>query len=93
MISLLLFRERKGKLQVSSTKIALYLLSNCLLSDLYKSVFNLNADHNNCISRLRLQTLLLKIVEITSFLHEENSYGVSAVNRTIEECFFKVNKT
>lgn len=84
-------RERLGKLQVSSVKVVLYLLSHCSLCELYKSIFSLNADHNNCISRLRLQTLLLKIVEITTFLHEENSYGMTVVNRTIEDCFFKVN--
>lgn len=75
---------------MSSTKLVLYLLSNCSLCELYKSIFSLSADHNNCISRLRLQTLLLKMVEITAFLHEENSYGIPLVSRTIEECFLKV---
>lgn len=73
-----------------SAKLALYVLSTCSLCELYKSVFSLGADHNNCMSRLRLQALLLKIVEMTTFLGEENSYGTSLISKTIDDCFYKV---
>lgn len=42
------------------------------------------------MSRLRLQALLLKIVEMTTFLNEENSYGTNSINKTIDDCFYKV---
>ncbi|KAJ8936626.1 hypothetical protein NQ314_012242 [Rhamnusium bicolor] len=79
--------DRQGKIQVSSTKIVLSMLSNCTSIDLYKFIFELCADHNNCVTRLRLQSLLTKIVEITTFLHEDASFGPHLVNTSIENCF------
>lgn len=59
--------------------------------ELYKFIFQLCADHNNCVTRLRLQSLLLKIVEITSFFHEDASFGAHLVNTSIENCFSNVS--
>lgn len=74
-----------------STKIVLSVLSNCTSIELYKFIFQLCADHNNCVTRLRLQSLLLKIVEITSFFHEDASFGTHLVNTSIENCFSNVS--
>ncbi|XP_018566008.1 dystrophin-related protein 2-like [Anoplophora glabripennis] len=80
-------KDRKGKIQVASTKIVLALLGNCTSIELYKFIFQLCADHNNCVTRLRLQSMLLKIVEITNFLHEDVSFGSHLINTSIENCF------
>jgi hypothetical protein len=80
-------KERQVKLQVSSTKLALVLLSDYELPELYNFIFTLCADHNNCVTRLRLQSLLSKLVEISIFMHEDVSFGQHLVNSTIENCF------
>ncbi|KYB26277.1 Dystrophin-1-like Protein [Tribolium castaneum] len=80
-------KERQVKIQVSSTKLALALLSDCELSELYNFIFSLCADHNNCVTRLRLQSLLTKLVEIMVFMHEDVSFGQHLINSTIEHCF------
>nr|CAH7756584.1 unnamed protein product [Callosobruchus chinensis] len=80
-------KDRKGLIQVTSTKIALYILSNCTLIDLYKCLFSLYADHNECMTRLRLQALLTKVTEIMTYLHEDSSYGSHLINAAVEDCF------
>nr|CAI5848460.1 unnamed protein product [Callosobruchus analis] len=80
-------KDRQGLIQVTSTKIVLYILSNCTLMDLYKSLFYLYADHNNCMTRLRLQALLTKVTEIMTYLHEDSSYGSHLINAAVEDCF------
>lgn len=80
-----------GKIQVSSTKLILALLSNCTVNDLYSFIFVLCADHNNCVTRLRLQSVLSKLVKITSFLHEDVSFGQHLINTSIDDCFLKVS--
>ncbi|CAH0552084.1 unnamed protein product [Brassicogethes aeneus] len=82
-------KERKGKIQVSSTKLVLALLSSCNLIDMYSFFFTLCADHNNCVTRLRLQSALIKLSKITTFIHEEVSFGQHLVNPSIENCFLK----
>nr|XP_023028148.1 dystrophin-like [Leptinotarsa decemlineata] len=79
--------HRGGTIQVSSTKVALSILSSCSMKELYSFIFGLCADHNNCVTRLRLQAFLSKIVEITTFLHEDGSYGSHLVNSAMENCF------
>lgn len=83
-------RERQAKIQVGSTKLALALLTDCELSELYNLIFSLCADHNNCVTRLRLQSLLSKLVEIMTFMHEDVSFGQHLINSTIEHCFSNV---
>ncbi|KAF7279931.1 hypothetical protein GWI33_006601 [Rhynchophorus ferrugineus] len=78
---------REGKVQVFSTKLLVGMLCSCTLLDFYKFLFNICADHNNCVTRMRLKTLLLKIFDIIKYLHEDVSFGTQAVNIAIESCF------
>ncbi|CAH2014137.1 unnamed protein product [Acanthoscelides obtectus] len=80
-------KDRQGLIQVSSVKLALYILSSCPLIDLYKWIFHLYADHNYCLTRVKLQMLLNNITEIMTYLHEDNSYGSHLIADTIEDCF------
>ncbi|KAK9880537.1 hypothetical protein WA026_011774 [Henosepilachna vigintioctopunctata] len=81
-------REKTGKVQVLSSKILLGILSNRTLFDLYKFLFELSADHNNCITRLKLQILLKKITEIVNFLHEDANFGQHLITSSTESCFY-----
>ncbi|XP_066245861.1 dystrophin-like [Euwallacea similis] len=79
---------REGKIQVLSTKMLLGLLCNCSLSELHKYLFTLCADHNNCITRVRLQGLLQKTHMVMKYLHEENyCFDLKSLNWAVEKCF------
>lgn len=73
-----------------STKLLLSVLSNSQISDLHRFFFALCADHNNCVTRLRLQAILAKFAEITMFMHEDVHCGRHLVNPSIEDCFINV---
>lgn len=75
---------------MSATKLVLALLSEGELSELYNILFHLCADHNNCVTRLRLQSLLAKFVEMSMFMHEDVNFGQHLINSTIEHCFSNV---
>ncbi|KAL1512645.1 hypothetical protein ABEB36_002204 [Hypothenemus hampei] len=78
---------RKGQIQILSTKIALGLLCNCSLPALHKYFFSLSADHNNCITRVRLQGLFKKIHLIIEYLHEGATFDMKLLNSAVESCF------
>lgn len=78
---------REGNIQVFSAKVLIGILSNGSLLEVYKFLFVLCADHNNCITRLRLQGLLLKLFEIIKYLHEDAYLGLQSVNFATERCF------
>lgn len=84
------FRERQGKTQVLSAKLVLAFLSNTTASDIYSFMFNLSADHNNCVTRLRLQALLSKVTDFTSYIHEDSCFGQYLINVSVDGCFQKV---
>ncbi|KAF2897378.1 hypothetical protein ILUMI_08792 [Ignelater luminosus] len=80
-------RDRRENIQVSSTKLILAILSSCKLSDLYYFIFNLCADHNNCITRLKLQMILTKFANVAAYLHEDVNFGHHLINVAIDHCF------
>lgn len=83
-------RERKGALQVISTKIALGLLSSAKLSELYRYFYLLCADYNNSVTRFRLQNILKHLTSVACFLHEEMHFGPQLIQDTLESCFREV---
>ncbi|KAF5304902.1 hypothetical protein FQR65_LT00786 [Abscondita terminalis] len=80
-------KDRRENIQVSSTKLALAILSKCKISDLYQFIFCLCADHNNCVTRLKLHGILMKLVNIATYLHEDVHYGNHLINAAINSCF------
>lgn len=80
-------KDRRNNIQVLSTKLVLAALSKCKTSDLYRFIFHLCADHNNCVTRLKLQGILTKFVNITSYLHEDVNFGSHLIHSTVENCF------
>lgn len=80
-------RDRKTNIQVVSTKLVLAVLCNSKLIDVYRYIFQLCADHNNCVTRFRLQGLLSKLCDITNYLNENINYGKNLIAATIELCF------
>ncbi|XP_050294768.1 dystrophin-like [Anthonomus grandis grandis] len=81
--------QREGKIQVLPTKLLLGLLCNFSQFDLHRYIFSLCADHNNCITRTKLQGILHKIQHLLLYLHEENYFGTKSSNLAIERCFEK----
>ncbi|XP_060518294.1 dystrophin-like isoform X2 [Cylas formicarius] len=79
--------NRVGNIQVSSAKLLLGILSNCSLLDLYKFFFNLCSDHNNCVTRSKLHSLLSKQCDISKYLHEDVYLGTHLLLSSIESCF------
>ncbi|CAG9765908.1 unnamed protein product [Ceutorhynchus assimilis] len=79
--------NRDGKIQVVSVKILLGLLCHGSPSELHKYLFLLYTDHNNCITRIRLQGLLNKILEIIKYVHEDTSFGDKSLHLAVENCF------
>lgn len=84
-------RDRKGKLQVVSTKLALGVLSSSKLSELYKYIYTLCSDYNNTVTRFRLQNMLQNFTNIMCFLHEDMSFGQHLIQSAVEDCFKDVS--
>lgn len=53
----------------------------------YQYLFDQLADHNKCLSRLKLEILLRKIISITEYLNEGLSFGGELIPGTINSCF------
>ncbi|XP_044745432.1 dystrophin-related protein 2-like [Coccinella septempunctata] len=79
--------EKTGKIQVLSAKLILAILSSYNTADLFRFLFELSADHNYCVTRLRLQLLLKKITEIVDFLHEDSNFGRHLISSSLDCCF------
>ncbi|XP_031354273.1 dystrophin-like [Photinus pyralis] len=80
-------RDRRDNIQVLSTKIVLSVLSKCNISDLYNFIFELCADHNNCVTRLKLQWILTKFATLAAYLHEDVNFGHHLLTVAIDSCF------
>ncbi|XP_044740190.1 dystrophin-like isoform X2 [Chrysoperla carnea] len=80
-------KNKEGKIPVIAAKICMAVLCNSTLSDVYRYFYTLIADHNNCVTRRRLQTLLNYLATITEFLQEGSMFGQSLVDEAIEKCF------
>ncbi|XP_048523453.1 dystrophin isoform X2 [Dendroctonus ponderosae] len=78
---------REGTIQVISVKLTLGLLCNSSLPELHKYIFSLCADHNNCITRVRLLGLLQKMHLLIKYLHEDPVFSVHCLNAAVDKCF------
>ncbi|XP_043273731.1 dystrophin-like [Venturia canescens] len=81
--------ERKGKVLVFSVKVALTLMSCGKLQDKYEYFYQLLADHNACLSKAALHTLLMNICKVTEMLGESVAYGSHIVQSSIDSCFIE----
>ncbi|KAJ1524400.1 hypothetical protein ONE63_010900 [Megalurothrips usitatus] len=79
--------KRKNGLTVLQVKVALILLSHGRLQDKHQYLFHQVADHNNCISRRKLDALLRSLALITEYLSEGQSFGPALVAATVDSCF------
>ncbi|XP_017776490.1 PREDICTED: dystrophin-like [Nicrophorus vespilloides] len=80
-------KERKFNIDVTSIKLVLALMSGCPLLELYKFIFNLCCDHNNCVTRMKLQTVMTKMTKLTEYLNESLNFGTQLVASAVEHCF------
>lgn len=66
------------------------LLSNDRLQEKYGYLYQQLANHNACLSRTGLHTLLTNICKITEMLGESITYGYEQIQSHIDACFVKV---
>ncbi|XP_076246653.1 uncharacterized protein LOC143186770 isoform X2 [Calliopsis andreniformis] len=74
---------------VFSVKVALILLSCGRLQEKYGYLYQQLADHNACLSKAGLHTLLTNICKITEMLGESAAYGSHNIQSHIDSCFSK----
>lgn len=60
------------------------------LQEKYGYLYQQLADHNACLSRAGLHTLLINICKITEMLGENMTYGYHHIQSHIDSCFEKV---
>lgn len=80
-------RKNKGTIQVLSSKVGLVILCEAKPREKYQYLFQQLADHNNCLTRKKLDILLKKMINITEFLNEGLSFSSDLVPGTVESCF------
>ena len=74
---------------VFSVKVALVLISSGKLQEKYGYLYQQLADHNACLSKAGLCTLLTNICKITEMLGEGTTYGSQHIQSHIDNCFSK----
>ncbi|XP_031774823.1 dystrobrevin beta isoform X1 [Apis florea] len=74
---------------VFSIKVALILISSGRLQEKYGYLYQQLADHNACLSKVSLHTLLTNICKITEMLGESAAYGPQNIQSHIDKCFSK----
>ncbi|XP_050475798.1 dystrotelin-like isoform X2 [Bombus huntii] len=74
---------------VFSVKVALILISSGKLQEKYGYLYQQLADHNACLSKASLHTLLMNICKITEMLGESAAYGPQNIQSHIDKCFSK----
>ncbi|KYN34358.1 Dystrophin, isoform D [Trachymyrmex septentrionalis] len=82
-------KQNTGNILVFSVKVALVLLCNGKLQEKYGYLYQQLADHNACLSRAGLHTLLTNICKITEMLGESIAYGHEQIQSHIDACFIK----
>ena len=67
------------------------MLSNSKLEEKYGYLFHQLADHNACLSKVSLNTLLTNICKITEALGEGVTYGNYLIPASVDKCFQEVD--
>ncbi|XP_046627946.1 dystrophin-like isoform X1 [Neodiprion virginianus] len=80
-------KKREGSVSVFSAKVALTLASCSRLQDKYGYLYQQLADHNACLSRAALSSLLSNICKVTDMLGESVAYGSHMVQLGVDNCF------
>ncbi|XP_011686791.1 PREDICTED: dystrophin-like [Wasmannia auropunctata] len=82
-------KQSTGNILVFSVKVALVLLSSGKLQEKYGYLYQQLANHNACLSRAGLHTLLTNVCKITEMLGESIAYGYEQIQSHIDACFVK----
>lgn len=72
-------------------KLTLGLLCNSSPPELRRYLFSLCADHNNCITRVRLFGLLQKMHLLMKYLHEDQVFSAHSLSAAVDQCFADVS--
>ncbi|KZC14713.1 PREDICTED: dystrophin-1-like [Dufourea novaeangliae] len=82
-------KQYTRSVSVFSVKVALILMSSGKLQEKYGYFYQQLADHNACLSKASLHTLLTNICKITEMLGESAAYGYHSIQTHIDNCFSK----
>ncbi|XP_031847907.1 uncharacterized protein LOC116433688 [Nomia melanderi] len=82
-------KQYTRSVSVFSVKVALVLMSSGRLQEKYGYFYQQLADHNACLSKASLHTLLTNICKITEMLGESAAYGYQSIQSHIDNCFSK----
>jgi len=80
-------RKRLGGVTVLQAKVALAVLSSSRLQEKHQFLFRQVADHNNCVSRKKLEILLQGLATLVEYLSEGKAFGPALVPATVDSCF------
>ncbi|XP_076381043.1 dystrotelin [Megalopta genalis] len=82
-------KQYTRSVSVFSVKVALILMSSGRLQEKYGYFYQQLADHNACLSKASLHTLLTNFCKITEMLGECAVYGYQNIQSHIDNCFSK----
>ncbi|XP_012254992.2 dystrophin-like [Athalia rosae] len=82
-------KKRAGSVSVFSAKVALTLVSCSRLQGKYGYLYQQLADHNACLSRAALHSLLHNICQVTDMLGENVAYGSHMIQCSVDNCFLQ----
>ena len=82
-------KQCSRSVSVFSVKVAVILMSSGRLQEKYGYLYQQLADHNACLSKAGLHTLLTSICKITEMLGESTAYGYQSIQSHIDSCFSK----
>ena len=85
------YRKTRDTIPVISLKIVLVITCSGKLENKYGYLYHELADHNACLSKFALQTLLNNMCRVIEVIGESVSYGRHLIPSSIEDCFKEVN--
>lgn len=75
-----------------SLKIVLVLTCCGKLEHKYGYLFHELADHNACLSKIALHTLLVNVCKVIEVIGESVSFGSHLIQSTVDDCFEQVQE-
>ncbi|XP_046999880.1 dystrophin-related protein 2-like isoform X1 [Schistocerca americana] len=73
--------------QVLLLKVIFVILCSSQIQDKYQYLFHQLSDHNNCVSRKKIDLLLKATVKLTDFLSEPSYSAPKLIENSVESCF------
>lgn len=76
-----------NSVQVLLLKVIFVILCSSQIQEKYQYLFHQLSDHNNCVSRKKIDLLLKATVKLTDFLSESSYSAPKLIENSVESCF------